>query len=166
MVVIIDGHNLIPKVEGISLSDIDDEEKLIQLLQEFSRIQRKTVEVFFDGAPAGWAGTRRYGLVKAHFIRKTSLGNAADRAIIAYLKKQKKGAKNMTVVSSDGSIVVAARSMQAEVISSEDFAKHLKNLRESKPEVDPRQQPLTKEEIKDWVQFFNQGSKKDDGVNQ
>ena len=77
--ILIDGHNLIPKIRGLSLSDENDEEKLIQILQDYCRIKRKTVEVYFDGAPMDHAGTRNFGNVKAHFIRK---GTTADDMII------------------------------------------------------------------------------------
>lgn len=161
MTIVIDGHNLIPRIPGIDLSDPDDEEKLIGLLQEYCRVRRKKIEVFFDGAQAGWAGVQRYGLVKAHFVRVTNQENDADRAIIAYLTKLKKGAKNITVVSSDREVAAASRSMQAEVISSEEFAKQLQKLKEHEPELDPRQQRLTEDEIKEWAQLFARGSEKD-----
>ena len=38
---LIDGHNLIPKIPGMSLRMEDDEQELIQLLQDFSRYKRK-----------------------------------------------------------------------------------------------------------------------------
>ena len=34
---LIDGHNLIPKVRGLSLQSMDDEMELVELLQEFCR---------------------------------------------------------------------------------------------------------------------------------
>ncbi|MBP1702274.1 MAG: hypothetical protein H6Q38_1381, partial [Chloroflexi bacterium] len=40
---IVDGHNLIPKIPGLSLRAIDDEMQLIELLQEFCRVQRKAL---------------------------------------------------------------------------------------------------------------------------
>ena len=55
---LIDGHNLIPKL-GLRLDSIDDESELIAILQEFSRRERRQVEVFFDGAPAARAGPTR-----------------------------------------------------------------------------------------------------------
>ena len=80
---LVDGHNLIPKV-GLRLDSIDDEMELVAILQEFSRLHRKQVEVYFDGAPAGQAGTRSLGTVKAHFVRA---GTTADTAIARRLKK-------------------------------------------------------------------------------
>ena len=50
---IVDGHNLIPKVPGLNLQDMEDELQLVELLQEFCRINRKQVEVYFDNAPPG-----------------------------------------------------------------------------------------------------------------
>src|SRR5688500_15452880 len=94
---LIDGHNLIPKI-GLRLDSVDDEMELIVILQEFYRIAHRQLEVYFDGAPAAQAGSRKLGAVNAHFIR---LGTSADNAIRSRLKKLGKSAKNWTVVSSD-----------------------------------------------------------------
>ncbi len=42
MPTIIDGHNLIPKVRGLSLQRLDDELELIQKLQTYCRVRRKS----------------------------------------------------------------------------------------------------------------------------
>lgn len=168
MAIIVDGHNLIPKIQGISLSDPDDEEKLILLLNEYCRIRRKDIEVYFDGAQAGWAGIRSFGRVRAHFVRETHKGNDADLAIIAHLNKIKKRARNETVVSSDGMIGAAVRRMGAKLISSEDFARDLMSLADKESELDPRQQPLGENEIKEWEKLFTQrddDSKEDNKYN-
>ena len=47
--IIVDGHNLIPKIKGLSLKMLDDESELIQILQEYARLTRKKIEVYFDG---------------------------------------------------------------------------------------------------------------------
>ena len=80
---LVDGHNLIPKV-GLRLDSFDDELELVTILQEFSRLHRRQVEVYFDGAPAGQAGTRSLGTVKAHFVRA---GTTADAAIARQAQK-------------------------------------------------------------------------------
>ena len=92
MAYLIDGHNLIPKIAGLSLSAIDDEQELINRLQAYCRRERKTVEVFFDQAPPGFAGTRAYGAVKAHFVRK---GRTADEAIRLRLSLARKSCRRL-----------------------------------------------------------------------
>ncbi|HKI53957.1 MAG TPA: NYN domain-containing protein, partial [Anaerolineales bacterium] len=125
---LIDGHNLIPKV-GLRLDSLDDEQELIVILQEYSRIKRKKqVEVYFDGAPPPHAGARKMGTITAHFVLQ---GTTADDAIKRRLKKMGKGAKNWTVVSSDRQVQAEARSARAEIVSSDEFAKKLKQARES-----------------------------------
>ena len=64
---LIDGHNLIPKL-GLRLDSPDDEMELVAILQEFCRLERRQVEVYFDGAPTPHAGTRKLGTVTAHFV--------------------------------------------------------------------------------------------------
>lgn len=154
MSLIVDGHNLIPHLPGMDLSEPDDEARLIQLLQTYCRLRRKTAEVFFDRAPAGRAGVRQHGLVKAHFVRE---GTTADEAIMAYLKKQGKRAKNLQVVSSDRQVVAAARATHATVITAEAFAAEWDGLAEQEPELDPRDRLLSDEEIASWEQLFRHG---------
>lgn len=152
---LIDGHNLIPKL-GLRLDSVDDEMELVALLQEFCRLEQRQVEVFFDGAPAPQAGTRKIGSVTAHFVR---LGTTADDAIRRRLKQLGKSAKNWTVISSDRQVQAEARAAHAEVISSESFAGTLRQTRaRTKPGSD---QTLSPQEIDEWLKIFEQrGNKK------
>ena len=147
---LVDGHNLIPKV-GLRLDSLDDEMELVTILQEFSRLYRRKVEVYFDGAPALQAGTRSLGTVKAHFIR---IGTTADTAIARRLKKLGRTAKNLTVVSSDRQVQADARNARAEVLSSEEFARMLQQTPRSesnKPVADRKVSPA---EVDEWLKLF------------
>jgi predicted RNA-binding protein with PIN domain len=148
---LIDGHNLIPKL-GLRLDSVDDEMELISILQEYCRLQRKQVEVFFDGAPTPHAGIRKLGAVTAHFVRR---GTTADNAIRNRVKGLGKGARNWTVVSSDRQVQAEARAAQAEVVSSDSFARLLKQARTSasKPTTERK---LSKEEVDDWLKQFGE----------
>src|SRR5512144_1363588 len=109
---IIDGHNLIPKVPSLSLQEMDDEQHLVEMLQEFCRRQHKQVEVFFDNAPPGGVRARNLGQVTARFIRQ---GASADDAIRKRLVNLGRAARNWTVVSSDKTVQAEARAVQAQV---------------------------------------------------
>jgi len=148
---LIDGHNLIPKL-GLRLDSMDDEMELIGILQEFCRLERKQAEVFFDGAPAPHAGTRKLGAVTTHFVR---LGATADDVIHKRLKILGKGARNWTVVSSDRQVQAEARAASAEVISSDTFAGMLKQARASAPKPNPERK-LSQKEIDDWLKLFEE----------
>src|SRR5262245_12409929 len=124
---LIDGHNLIPKL-GLHLDAPEDEAELVSILQDFSRLQRRTTEVYFDGAPAGQARTQKFGTVTAHFVR---LGLSADSAIIQRLRDLRGDARNWIVVSSDREVQNAARALHASVASSEEFADLLRGPRRS-----------------------------------
>ena len=151
---LIDGHNLIPKL-GLRLDSMDDEMELIAILQEFCRLERKQVEVYFDGAPTNKAGTRKHGSVTAHFV---PLKSTADNAIRSRLKKMGKSAKNWTVVSSDRQVQAEARAAQADIISSDAFARQLNQARSSAPKpTDDRK--LSNQEVDDWLKFFSDGKK-------
>jgi predicted RNA-binding protein with PIN domain len=151
---LIDGHNLIPKL-GLRLDSPDDELELIAVLQEFSRLSRRGSEVFFDGAPVGQAGTRKFGMVTAHFVR---LGSTADSAIRVRLKKLGRAARNWIVVSSDHEVQNAASAAHASVASSEEFTAQLKRLHGSANKPAGERQ-LSSEEVDDWLKLFNKKNK-------
>jgi len=147
---LVDGHNLIPKV-GLRLDSFDDELELVTILQEFSRLHRRQVEVYFDGAPADQAGTRRLGTVKAYFVRA---GTTADAAIARRLRKMGRAAKNWTVVSSDRQVQAEARNVRAEVLSSDEFARLLYQTprgETTKPAADRKISPA---EVDEWMKIF------------
>ncbi len=146
---LIDGHNLIPKL-GLRLDSPDDELELIALLQEFARLARRDVQVYFDGAPAGEARIQKFGLITAQFVR---MGSTADAAIQAQLKKLGRAARNWTVVSSDHEVQGAAAAAHAHVVSSEQFAQQLGALRRSGATPIGEKQ-LSEQELAEWLRLF------------
>ena len=149
---IIDGHNLIPKIPGMSLQDIDDEIQLVNLLQEFCRIRRKQVEVYFDNAPPGSVGARNYGRVVARFVRQ---GRTADQAIQMKLKRLGGEARNWTVVSSDGEVQANARAVRAKILTAEVFAQQVfEALGDTADSYLEPESDLSPEEVEDWMQIF------------
>jgi len=153
---LIDGHNLIPKLPGLSLDAIDDENQLIELLQEFCRVSRKQVDVYFDKAPPGGSGRRKLGTVAVHFVRA---GSTADQAISIRLHKMGRSARNWTIVSSDLQVQAAARQAGAQILSSEEFVDLLtKTVRKaSTEETESRDIIPTPEEVDEWEAIFGSG---------
>ena len=153
---IIDGHNLIPKVPGLSLETIDDEMELVELLQEFCRIQRRQAEVFFDNAPPGGVRARNFGLVITRFVRQ---GSSADEAIRNRLIRLGREARNWTVVSSDQAVQASARAAQAHYVSSETFVGLLnQTLSSSNQEIGKSAEVnLSADEVDDWLNLFSSG---------
>ncbi|MCC6500927.1 MAG: NYN domain-containing protein [Anaerolineales bacterium] len=149
---LIDGHNLIPKL-GLRLDSADDELQLIAILQEFCRLERRQVEVFFDGAPPHLSGTRKLGAATAHF---SPVGKTADDAIRRRLQKLGKAAQNWTVVSSDREVQSNARAAHAEVVSSEECAKMIRKAMDS-PQAGKGERVIHEEEIEEWMKEFGEG---------
>lgn len=151
---LVDGHNLIPK-SGIRLEAADDELELIAALQDFARRERAEIDVYFDGAPPGSAGSRRFGKITAHFVR---LGSTADAAIRARLERLGGSARNWTVVSSDHQVQDAARRAHARSLRSEEFALRLREVaaqagREEGEEA-RAQRKLSRQEVQAWLKIF------------
>jgi uncharacterized protein len=156
MILVIDGHNLIPKIPGINLRDMDDEPKLIELIQEYCRIKRSSAELFFDGALPGFNSGVKGGLVHIHSIRK---GNTADQAIIDFLAQKGKSARNFTLVSSDLHVQIQGRSLGAAILSSDQFAHELVNtLSQSEKSPASENKLLSPSEVEEWLNIFNEKS--------
>ena len=154
MQLIVDGHNLIPHIPGLSLSDPDDEHKLIKVLQDYSRIRQNKIEVYFDQAAVGQAGQASFGQVKAVYVQR---GMTADQAIMNRLKKLGKRARNVLVVSSDRQVQQAARAVHASVMTSDTFSAECQRLMQEEPELDPRSRLLSPDEVEMWERFFQHG---------
>lgn len=157
--ILIDGHNLIPFVPGLSLEDPDDEQALIRLLGEYARRGRHSVEVFFDKAPAGRSGARVFGAVTARFVTERSI---ADHAIRERLKALGGEARQTLVVSSDREVQAEARAHGAAVRASAPFSAELLSSGEPKrgkgrpprPARQPVEPPLPPDQVQDWLDLF------------
>lgn len=150
---LIDGHNLVPRIPGLRLDAADDEQQLIELLQDFCRVSRKAVEVYFDNAPPGQARSQRFGQVQAHFIRA---GRSADDAIRERLQRLAGAARAWIVVSSDLRVQHWARQARAQIQSSEEFARLLQETlrRQETRRAGRPDAPLSPEEVADWLKIF------------
>jgi predicted RNA-binding protein with PIN domain len=150
---LIDGHNLIPKIPGLSLAALDDEMQLVELLQEFCRRIRKQAEIYFDNAPPGQPRMRSFGSVKARFVRT---GQTADAAIRARLVRLGGAARNWTVVSSDQQVLAAAHAARAQAVTSEMFARQILQALRQADDTHAHQKDSTPspEEVDEWLELF------------
>ena len=183
MLILVDGHNLIPKLRGFDLKAMDDEMKLVDLLQYFSRVRRTKVEVFFDGAPPGQAGSRTFGTIHAHFVR---IGQTADEAIRLKLEALGPLAHETLVITSDHRVQGEARAHKAKFLGSELFARELMEMQPppAQPAAPPPKKPakasaeppkpagsgqnrsglqpkLSPDEVNEWLTLFQNKKKTD-----
>jgi uncharacterized protein len=150
---IIDGHNLIPKVPGLHLKDAEDEAHLTEIIQEYCRLARRSAELFFDGAPAPQVNQRKHGLVRVHFVM---IGSSADDAIIQYVRSHSKEKDSLTIVSSDHRIQNAVLGMGCVFISSEVFARNMNTVFSSDKGVQQiKEKTPTASEVDEWMGLFN-----------
>ncbi len=156
--IVIDGHNLIPKVPGIHLADPDDENKLIQMIGEYCRLSRTRADLFFDGAPAGSTPRSRHGLVSVHHVKQ---GGTADDAIIRHLRREGQNARNILVISSDHRVQVEAKALRAETMTSEAFNTSMQQTFSSPAVIDAiRNKPPSEAEVEEMLKLMQETRKK------
>lgn len=156
MTYLIDGHNLIPNLSGMSLDQLDDEEELIERLVAFSARHKRQVEVIFDRAQVNNLNDYQRNRVHVHFVRRPM---TADDAILARLLGIGKAARNYIVVSGDRTVQERARRLGAGIISSQSFARQLEEgsqtIRKGK-ESPPGEE---KDDIQEWLDLFSKRGK-------
>jgi predicted RNA-binding protein with PIN domain len=153
---LIDGHNLIARTPGLSLSDPDDEAKLARLLRRWALADpRRRVTVIFDaGLPGGESHHLSGGGVKAVFA---PANRSADELLIRRIEQIKNPAE-FVVVSSDRAVAAAQRRRVA-VQRSEAFAADMLADRtfgdKSKPPPERPDAPaMSDDEMREWLALF------------
>ena len=144
---LIDGHNLIGQMPGLSLADPNDERQLVELLRAFLvRTGKKGTVIFDKGQPGG--GPRWSNNVLE--VRFAAMPKTADDVIRERLLSEK-NPRGLIVVTADQALATAARRVRATVTPSSDFAQQLqlKPTRLRKKEAN-----LTAEEIEAWEKEF------------
>lgn len=147
----IDGHNLIGNLPGISLQDPDDEARLVELLAAFCSKTKKRATVYFDRGTHGSHDPLLIGDVTARFVKPPA---TADQALSSHLRQLGGEAKNWTVVSSDRDVQRAARSAGARILSSHEFASMLHPATPPSEVPEKPSAPDSKEEIAFWEKLF------------
>jgi predicted RNA-binding protein with PIN domain len=156
MPLLIDGHNLIGRMAGISLDDPDDEIRLVERLRSYHARTSKRVEVYFDhGLPGGRSrlhSTHGVAVIFAH------THTTADALILRRVRQDRHPAA-LTVVSSDRDLLGAARDLGAQALSSEEFAPRLEpSPAEPTAPADPT---LSSKEVDEWLRLFGHGAEND-----
>jgi predicted RNA-binding protein with PIN domain len=153
MPILIDGHNLIGQMPGMSLADHDDEGELVMLLRRYATAKRgRQLVVVFDhgiyGHPQRLDG---YG-VTCHFARSPQDADAQLLRRIAALKRP----RDWTLVTSDRQVARAAEERGVRVISSGEFARRL--VAPARPAAAPpaeqRDVQLSAAEVQEWLKIF------------
>lgn len=153
---LIDGHNLIAQLPDISLSDPDDEVKLILKLRQWTAARKKRkVTVYFDGGiPGGKKVELSNAQVKVYFA---STGKTADSLLIRRIGMVRNPAEYI-LVSSDQQIIAAAKNRKMKYWRSQKFAMRMESQmaeRQQPKVIDPQTDPhINDAEIAEWLELF------------
>ena len=149
---------MIPRIAGLSLAELDDEARLIQILVKFCQKKKDRAIVFFDKAAPGHQGAFNYGVVNAFFVSER---RKADDAIHDYLVAHRSEARNFIVVSSDRQVQRDARAFHAGILSAEKFSEQLSSrlIMTGQIAEESNADPLTPEEVAEWEKLFTRYNK-------
>ncbi|OGO09947.1 MAG: hypothetical protein A2Y93_08580 [Chloroflexi bacterium RBG_13_68_17] len=153
---LIDGHNLIAQMPGMTLGAVDDEAQLIGLLRTYCERTRSRATVYFDRGHPRAESPPAGGRVTARFVPSP---RSADQAIIRHLERLGGDARNWTVVSSDREIQQAAARAGARRVASREFAARIRQ-RLARPETEKPEATLSKEDVAYWEKRFRRGRRR------
>ena len=151
---LIDGHNLIGQMPGLSLADPDDEQKLVALLRTYAQRKRAKIVVVFDsGLPGGRSRELSGAGVTSIFAGSHTI---ADRILIERIRELKRPA-DWIVVSSDREVRQAAEQRKMLVRSSPEFVAIMRTPPKTTVDDQPViEKKLSKDEVNEWLQMFKQ----------
>lgn len=153
MPILIDGHNLIGQLPGMSLADPDDEAQLVLLLRRYAAHRRgRKVVVIFDGGVYGHPDNLSGYGVEARFAKSPA---DADGELIRRIRQVKRR-DEWVVVSSDRAVAGEARSHGIPVVSSQEFARRLAAMDMPRASLNAKRndRPLSKAEVEEWMRLF------------
>lgn len=151
---LIDGHNLIARMQTMSLEDPDDEAKLVLRLRSWTAASRKRqVTVIFDaGLPAGMDKRLSTSQVTVIFAPEDS---TADTLLIRRINKVRNPSEYL-VVSSDRAVLAAAAARRVPSLVAEAFAVQLEEEPAAPPPTPEPEKPESSPagEIEEWLTLF------------
>ena len=148
---LIDGHNLIGQMPGLSLADFDDEQKLVALLRRYAARKRARIVVVFDsGQPAGQSRELSGGGVQAVFAGSHT---NADRVLIERMRELQRP-QDWALVSSDRAIQSEATRRHVRAIESAKFAEELSPTEAPQPSEPDDDKPDSEGDVSRWLDLF------------
>lgn len=120
--ILIDGYNLIAKMEGIGGNLEAQRERFIRTLSQYRSQKYHTVTVVFDGEKGGWM-TESHERTMGINVVFSRLGEKADDVIKRMAKEHE---EEYTVVTSDREIASFAEGLGHTAIPSEEFIPKLR----------------------------------------
>jgi predicted RNA-binding protein with PIN domain len=153
MPILIDGHNLIGQMDDISLSDPDDEERLIECLAAYQRRHHSQVTVVFDSGRYGGLPARPRQHASGIRILYAQPGQRADDVICGIVRRSP-DRRGWLVVSSDHAVQAEVRYLGATPIPSEQFARQLAAMRRP-PAPQEKEKPPSPSEVEEWLRIFS-----------
>ena len=156
MPLLIDGHNLIGQMQDLSLSDPNDEEKLIVRIRAIAELTKKRITLVFDPDPLNMAppvghGKSQYGSLTVIFAAP---GQKADD-VIRHHVGEVKDKQGLVVVTSDRAVADYTRRCGVRVQSSTEFINWMNSVRSGKQHVDAK--PIAgSREVINWGDVFKE----------
>ncbi|MCS6846826.1 MAG: NYN domain-containing protein [Anaerolineae bacterium] len=155
MPLLIDGHNLIGHSPDLSLSDPNDEDKLIARLKAYIARTGKQITVVFDPGPdsnpASFDYSRfREGRLEVIYAQAWRKADDVIREIVGDVKDR----RGLIVVTSDGALANFTRQCGVRVRSSAEFERELRRTLDSV--LDDEKPVAGASEVSIWAEIFKE----------
>lgn len=155
MPILIDGHNLIGALDDLSLSDPDDELKLVARLEIYARRVGRPVICIFDSGPSPPASQDRRFEGRGIAVRFAPPGQDADTVIRKMLDRAPHP-RGFLVISSDREILRRARRLRAETMDARAFARELRRPPPKQSPPSPKEMSPSPKEVEEWLRLFRE----------
>ncbi len=151
---LIDGHNLIGQMPGLSLEDPHDEAKLVMIVRQFCLRERRKATIIFDGGLPGGRSSLSNSIVTVIFA--SDRHTTGDDLLLNRIRDER-NPNGLILVTSDQRVANAARQRRITVKPSAEFARLLlKTNQKGKTAVGEKKEGLQADEVAEWEALFSQ----------
>ncbi len=156
---LVDGHNLMGQIPGLTLANPEDRQRLVQRLCSFARARGCRITIIFDGEPPkGWRSDAALGDVRA---RHPGRGRSADEVILDAIHRSSAPA-DITLVTSDRSLAEKARHLGARGIPGTRFLRMMGEVaRGEAGAAEEKPGPPAQDELDGWLEEFSAAKRAD-----
>ena len=152
---LIDGYNMILRLENIANNQLNDLEKareqLISRLEIYRNVKNIDITIVFDGAQIAQSPAQS---PKRNIKVLFSPPSTTADGVIKILVRQEANPRDLTVVSSDKDVADFAQISGCLVLSVEDFQIRLNKISDNFTYDDKYDHNLSKQEIDEWLELF------------
>jgi len=150
---LVDGHNMLGQIPGLTLESPADRQRLVRTLDGFARARRCRITVVFDGdPPARWKEEMQFGRVR---VLHSGRGRSADDSILAAIRRSR-APGDIMLVTSDRALYERGRHLGAKALLGHKFRERIASAAGNAERSAEKPDQVDRDEVDYFLRLFGE----------